>query len=131
MTLEELRVRWPRAAARICNGVGPAFAQRLLPWLWIPWSKLWFNVALYDVACVHDLAYFSGGHLLEKLAADAEFCAGGLRLCCEQHQVKRYVLACIVLVDAVLIRTPLGLLAWKWGKRPDLVRALNELENKP
>lgn len=126
LTVERL---YPRAAAYICNGVGPGFLARPFPWLFRRFNLLWFNRVLDRPARGHDLRCWRGGRLIEKCAADQEFGAACLRVAAEHRGWRRLALGLTSWLYLKLVKSWAGCLAFHWAWTPRGAAELAALES--
>ena len=116
ITLDTLRA-YPRAKARICNGVGPKGYNWLFPRAFKP------NQLFHRAADLHDLLYWTGGGPHAKVIADCRFLAAMLGVCCQGHLF--WIPSAFMYFGAVLVG---GWLSFHYGRKRSY-GALRELED--
>lgn len=117
ISLAVLRRCYPHAAAAICNGVGPKFAQLLFRHLWRRWEGWEPNAEFFTVACEHDFAYWCGGGLLDKWAADAQFIGGCMGIAVRHTGWRKLALVIVAQMYGLAVKSVLGWLAWSFRRR--------------
>ena len=116
ITLEILRC-YPRAKARICNGVGPKGYNWLFPLIFKP------NRLFHEPADLHDLLYWIGGGPHLKVAADCRFLARMIADAAKEGRLRLVPLAFVYFL-AVLVG---GWLSFHYGRQRSW-GALRDLE---
>jgi hypothetical protein len=107
----------PAQRRAICNGVGPAFAEMIFRPLWKQWQTFEPNKMFAMIACQHDVDYWVGGGITEKLAADFAFLTGCLQIATRHQGARKLLLCLLALAYGLAVISILGWPAWHFGRQ--------------